>query len=138
MSLLMKTTTGLKVSAPTRMVMARRTKTSIIPPNVSSLKEIGKLQSQYPQAHPEIFAKMKTFYARIPKGPKAVTKSTTMWGRYKENYFEKNTFMPVLHFIGVMIPVGYYLSYFKGGVSCRSTTWLDLSLPDFISSWHNH
>jgi F-type H+-transporting ATPase subunit f len=110
------------------MVMGRRTKTSLIPPNVSSLKEIGKLQSAYPQAHPEIFSKMKSFYARIPKGPAPLVQRTGLYNSYRAKYLEKNTFMPILHFIGVMLPVGYYLSYFKGGVSVGR----DLLLLDVI------
>ena len=61
-----------------------RTKTSLIPPNISSLKEIGKLQSAHPQAHPEIFAKMKSFYSKIPKGPKAKQNATTLFEKYHE------------------------------------------------------
>ncbi|TPX72222.1 hypothetical protein SpCBS45565_g00523 [Spizellomyces sp. 'palustris'] len=105
------------VSGSVRTAASRRTKTSLIPPNVASLKELGKLQSSYPQAHPDIFKKMKYFYQHIPKGNRQQTASTTFWGRYYERYIAKDSFVPVLHFLGVMIPVGYYVSYFKGGVS---------------------
>ncbi|KND00883.1 uncharacterized protein SPPG_03984 [Spizellomyces punctatus DAOM BR117] len=103
------------VSGSVRTAASRRTKTSLIPPNVASLKELGKLQSSYPQAHPDIFKKMKYFYQHIPKGNRQQTASTTFWGRYYERYIAKDSFVPVLHFLGVMIPVGYYISYFKGG-----------------------
>ncbi|KAI8816740.1 uncharacterized protein EV422DRAFT_277178 [Fimicolochytrium jonesii] len=93
-----------------------RTKTSLIPPNVASLKEIGRLQSAYPQAHPDIFKKMKYFYQHIPKGNRQTTKANTFWGRYYEKYIAQDSFVPVLHFLGIMIPTGYYISYFKGGV----------------------
>ncbi|KAI8927859.1 hypothetical protein BC831DRAFT_450737 [Entophlyctis helioformis] len=91
--------------------------TSLIPPNVASLKELGRLQSVYPTAHPEVFAKMRSFYKVIPKGQAVPVKPTSAWGRYHEKYIEGDTLYPVLHFIGIMIPIGYYLSYFKGGVS---------------------
>ncbi|KAJ3019150.1 hypothetical protein HKX48_002341 [Thoreauomyces humboldtii] len=100
---------SVRTSAPIR------TKTSLIPPNVSSLKELGKLQSAYPQAHPEIFLKMKNFYKAIPKGNREQTASKTFWGKYYEKYIAKDSFVPVLHFLGVMIPTGYYISYFQGG-----------------------
>ncbi|KAJ3117112.1 hypothetical protein HDU96_007901 [Phlyctochytrium bullatum] len=101
---------------PGAIHVSKRSKTSLIPPNISSFKEIGKLTSAHPQAHPDIFNKMKQFYARIPKGPKQQVKATTFWGRYYENYFAKDSFVPVLHFIGIMVPVGYTISYFVGGV----------------------
>ncbi|KAI9205701.1 uncharacterized protein BJ171DRAFT_501210 [Polychytrium aggregatum] len=97
-----------------RFVVARRNK-SIFPPNISSLKELGRLQSSYPQAHPELFNKMKSFYQNIPKGPKQASAAKTFWGRYYENYIAKDSFVPVLHFIGLMVPVGFYISYYKGG-----------------------
>ncbi|KAJ3012421.1 hypothetical protein HKX48_006290 [Thoreauomyces humboldtii] len=93
-------------SSSVRTSAPMRTKTSLIPPNVSSLKELGKLQSAYPQAHPEIFQKMKSFYKEIPKGNRKETASTTFWGRYYEKYIAKDSFVPVLHFLGVMIPTG--------------------------------
>ncbi|KAI8850809.1 hypothetical protein BC829DRAFT_388358 [Chytridium lagenaria] len=80
-------------------LVPRRNKSSLLPPN----------------AHPDIFNKMKSFYARIPKGPKQQVQATTFWGRYYENYFAKDSFVPVLHFLGIMIPVGYTMSYFVGG-----------------------
>ncbi|KAJ3087540.1 hypothetical protein HK102_010836 [Quaeritorhiza haematococci] len=110
---LRRATTSLHASV--RFQSQIRTKTSLLPPNVSSLKELGKLSSTYPQAHPELFARMKTFYGRIAKGPKVQTTSNTFWGRYYDNYIAKDSFVPILHFIGVMIPIGYYLAYFKGG-----------------------
>ncbi|KAJ3100049.1 hypothetical protein HDU97_002533 [Phlyctochytrium planicorne] len=96
-----------------------RNKSSLIPPNISSFKEIGRLVSAHPQAHPEIFGKMKSFYARIPKGPKQQVKATTLWGRYYETYMAKDSFMPFVHFLGIMIPVGYSISYFVGGTVSR-------------------
>ncbi|TPX55788.1 hypothetical protein PhCBS80983_g05029 [Powellomyces hirtus] len=111
----------------TRTSAPIRTKTSLIPPNVSSLKELGKLQSAYPQAHPDIFKKMKYFYQHIPKGNRQQTASTTFWGRYYERYIAKDSFVPVLHFLGIMIPTGYYISYFKGGpFSPYSAVFLDI------------
>jgi hypothetical protein len=52
----------------------------MIPPRVSSLKEIGKLQSRYAQAHPTLFNRMKVFYKNIPKGNAIVNKPTTWTG----------------------------------------------------------
>jgi predicted metal-binding protein len=88
---------------------------STLPPRVASLKELGKLNSSYSQAHPQVFAKMKTFYQNVPKGPKPKVQATTFWQRYYENYIQKDTLISMVHFLGVMIPVGYYLAYFKGG-----------------------
>jgi hypothetical protein len=36
--------------------------------------------------------------------------------RYYEKYVESNSLTPVFHFFAVMVPLGYYLAYFKGGV----------------------
>ena len=62
---------------------------------------------------------MKLFYQRVPKGNEQVVKRQGFWGKYYDTYFESgpkaNGLWPVLHFIGVMVPLGYYLSYFKGG-----------------------
>jgi hypothetical protein len=92
-----------------------RTKTTLIPPNVSSLRELGKLHSKYPQAHPTLFARMKQFYRLLPKGEALPSNPTTWYGRYYQKYIETNSLTPVLHFMGIMVPVGYYLAYFKGG-----------------------
>lgn len=46
-----------------------RAKSTFIPPSVSSLREIGRLSSKFPQAHPEVFASMKNLYKGLPKGP---------------------------------------------------------------------
>lgn len=86
-----------------------------LPPQVASLREIGKLVSSHPTAHPELFSKMKYFYNTIPKGQAPVVNKTGFWNRYYQNYFEKDSLMPIVHFVGFMIPMGYYLTYFKGG-----------------------
>ncbi|KAI9105756.1 hypothetical protein DFS34DRAFT_575262 [Phlyctochytrium arcticum] len=114
------------VSSAARSAAARRAKSTIIPPNVSSLKELGKLQSAYPQAHPDIFNKMKNFYKHIPKGSRQQVASNTFWGRYYERYMAKDSFVPFLHFLGIMIPTGYYISYFKGGVSLKESLMLKI------------
>ncbi|KAJ3331478.1 hypothetical protein HDU76_003084 [Blyttiomyces sp. JEL0837] len=119
---LIKSTNRAAVARPTALFQSIRQKTSLIPPNVASLKEIGRLQSAHPQAHPEIFAKMKNFYARIPKGPRVHVPAKTIVGRYYENYIAKDSLISIIHFLGVMIPVGYYLSYFKGGTTPASSS----------------
>jgi F-type H+-transporting ATPase subunit f len=73
------------------------------------------LVSKYPQAHPELFARMKYFYKVLPKGNAMKETPNGIVARYKAKYFENNSLMPVLHFFGVMVPVGYYIAYFKGG-----------------------
>ncbi|KAI8613053.1 hypothetical protein BC830DRAFT_1066987 [Chytriomyces sp. MP71] len=98
-----------------QLVFRRFKSTSIMPPQVSSLKEIGRLQSAHPQAHPQLFSAMKNFYAAVPKGPAPKTAATTLRDRYYEAYIKKDSFVPVLHFLGVMVPLSYYLAYFKGG-----------------------
>ncbi|KAJ3069302.1 hypothetical protein HDU98_007638 [Podochytrium sp. JEL0797] len=97
------------------LIFRRFKSTSIIPPQVSSLKELGRLQSAHPQAHPELFSAMKGFYTNIPKGPRPVSVATSFRDRYYENYIKKDSFVPILHFLGVMVPLGYYLAYYKGG-----------------------
>lgn len=92
-----------------------RNQTTLVPPRVSSMREIGKLVSKYPQAHPEIFAKMKYFYKVLPKGNAPSATSKGFMEAYKQKYLDTNSLAPVLHFFGFMIPVGYYLTYFKGG-----------------------
>ncbi|KAJ1562669.1 hypothetical protein HK096_005830 [Nowakowskiella sp. JEL0078] len=94
-----------------------RTKASLIPPNISSLKELGKLESQYPQAHPELFAKMKSFYANIPKGPSQKVLVNTFAGRYYEKYIEGSSAAPVLHFLAIFVGIGYTLQYFVNGTT---------------------
>ncbi|KAI9333098.1 hypothetical protein BDR26DRAFT_861839 [Obelidium mucronatum] len=98
-----------------QLIFRRFKSTSIIPPHVSSLKEIGRLQSAHPQAHPELFSAMKNFYKNVPKGPRPQTVATSFKDAYYERYLKKDSFVPVLHFLGVLIPTGYYLAYFKGG-----------------------
>ncbi|KAI9332451.1 hypothetical protein DFJ73DRAFT_630298 [Zopfochytrium polystomum] len=101
-------------SAGARSTVARRS-ASIIPPSISSMKEIGKLQSAHPQAHPEIFAKLKSLYKNLPKGDAPPPNYKSWYARYATRY--ENSLMPVLHFFGVLIPVGYYVAYFRGGVN---------------------
>ncbi|KAI8800149.1 hypothetical protein BJ742DRAFT_92494 [Cladochytrium replicatum] len=98
-----------------RLVQPVAFKTSIIPPNVSSLKEIGKLQSQYPQAHPELFAKMKSFYARVPKGTVEKRPATGLLSKYYEAYHEKDSLMPIAHFVIAMVVFGYTVQYYVIG-----------------------
>ncbi|KAI8831023.1 hypothetical protein HDU78_004875 [Chytriomyces hyalinus] len=104
-----------------QLVFRRFKSTSIIPPHVASLKEIGRLQSAHPQAHPQLFASIKSFYQNVPKGPAPKTVATSFRDRYYENYIKKDSFVPILHFLGVLIPTGYYLTYFKGGHYHAST-----------------
>ncbi|KAJ3097291.1 hypothetical protein HK100_005395 [Physocladia obscura] len=96
-------------------VRAKSTTASLLPPRVSALAELGRLQSAHPQAHPELFNNMKNFYARIPKGEKPPSVATTAWGRYYDHYFKKDSFVPFLHLFAVIVPTGYYLTYYKGG-----------------------
>lgn len=88
---------------------------SIIPPPVSSLKEIGKLSSKYPQAHPELFSKMKHFYKHVPKGSRVDAGKKSLYRRYYDAYIATNSPLPVVHLLCVMVPLGYYISYVKGG-----------------------
>ncbi|ORY44761.1 hypothetical protein BCR33DRAFT_765813 [Rhizoclosmatium globosum] len=107
------------------LVFRRFKSTSIIPPHVSSLKELGRLQSAHPQAHPELFSAMKNFYQNVPKDA------------YYERYLKKDSFVPVLHFLGVMVPLGYYLAYFKGGIRSLDAIVLakeDIAAESFIKS----
>jgi hypothetical protein len=92
-----------------------------LPPQVASLREIGKLTSLNPTAHPELFSKMKYFYTHIPKGQAALSTSKGFWQKYYEKYFVKDSLMPIVHLLGLMIPVGYYFTYFKGG-HCKLKT----------------
>ncbi len=110
--------------------LQKRFNSSLLPPQVASLKEIGKLSSNYPQAHPVLFKKMKYFYQTIPKGAAPVLKRTTFWGRYYQKYFERDTLMPIVHFVGVLLPVGYYLTYFKGGHCKHFSFYYDYQLLD--------
>ncbi|KAI8910147.1 hypothetical protein EDD86DRAFT_204617 [Gorgonomyces haynaldii] len=88
---------------------------SIIPPRISSIAELGRLQSKLPQAHPELFSKMKHMYKVLPKGNREAVKSNGFFQWYFNRYIESNSAAPILHFLGVMIPMGYYIAYFKGG-----------------------
>ncbi|KAJ3128255.1 hypothetical protein HK098_004829 [Nowakowskiella sp. JEL0407] len=108
-------TKATRAAASASNMQLVRTKTSLIPPNISSLKEIGKLQSQYPQAHPELFAAMKSFYSRIPKGPAQKIQVNTWGGRYYEKYIEGNSAVPVLHFFAAFMVIGYTFQYFVNG-----------------------
>jgi len=89
-------------------------KAPIIPPNVASIGELGRLQSTHPQAHPRLFAKMKIFYNRVPKGPAPKLEAKTFWQRYYQNYVEKDSLMPLVHLVGVLIPLGYCISLKSG------------------------
>ncbi|RKO86631.1 hypothetical protein BDK51DRAFT_14990, partial [Blyttiomyces helicus] len=96
-----------------------RTKTSLIPPKIASLKELGKLQSTSRLAHPDLFAKLKYYYVHIPKGDVSEgavqAADNSFYGRYKKKYMGNESLWPIAHFIAVMIPISYYISYFKGG-----------------------
>lgn len=106
----------MKLSMGIRVINGIRQKTSLIPPNISSLKEIGKLQSKYEQAHPERFEKMAKFYKNVVKGdaPKIQPRSFGEW--YHERYTEKNSPMPIIHIIVGTMCLGYYSSMFIFGV----------------------
>ncbi|KAI9006024.1 hypothetical protein HDU85_003463 [Gaertneriomyces sp. JEL0708] len=88
---------------------------SIFPPSISGLGQLGKLTSSYPQAHPTLFNRMKVFYKNIPKGQAQPFTPKTIWQRYHARYIATSSPKPLLHFLGVMVPTGYYISYFKGG-----------------------
>ncbi|KAJ3055119.1 hypothetical protein HK097_011432 [Rhizophlyctis rosea] len=92
-----------------------RTKTSLIPPNVANLGELGKINSTHRQHHPEIFSKLKHLYAHLPKGPRPAHKPTGLWDRYYHKYVVTESPWLIVHLLGVLIPTGYYISYFKGG-----------------------
>jgi hypothetical protein len=87
----------------------------MIPPQISSLRQLGKLKSAYPQAHPVIFRNLKQFYQRIPKHSATTSEAQGIFGRYYEKYIATDSVYPILHFMGIMIPAGYYIAYFKGG-----------------------
>ena len=106
------------VRAPVRTMGQVRTKTSLIPPNVANLKELGRLQSTSSWAHPEKFNKLKHINAHLPKGPRAEW-SPKFGKNYYEKYIKTGSPKMVLHFIGGMVVISYYFSYFVGGVSCR-------------------
>ncbi|KAJ3045275.1 hypothetical protein HDV00_011147 [Rhizophlyctis rosea] len=99
--------------APVRVMGQVRTKTSLIPPNVASLKELGKLQSTSSWAHPVKFAKLKHLYAHLPKGPKNNAPASNAW----ERYWQKNSenAKPLWHFLAIMIPFGAYVQYNYAG-----------------------
>ena len=85
----------------------------VLPPNISSLTQIGRLASKYPQAHPVLFARMSHFYKTIPKTVKAQEPG------FINNYIQKNlktgssgTFV---HILALLIPLGYFISYKVGG-----------------------
>ena len=92
-----------------------RTKTSLIPPNVANLSELGKINSVHRIHHPEIFNKLKHMYAHLPKGPRPPPNPKTLWERYYYKYVVTESPYLILHILGVLIPTGYYISYFKGG-----------------------
>lgn len=85
----------------------------LFPPEVTSLRALGKFQSQYPQAHPVIFNKMKSFYQNVPKGPGATVDVTNLGvaGRYYQRYFSRGneSKTPLLHFIAFVVSIGVYL-----------------------------
>ncbi|KAJ3298812.1 hypothetical protein HK104_010260 [Borealophlyctis nickersoniae] len=101
-------------AAPARAAVQVRTKTTLVPPKVASLKELGRLQSVHPQHHPEIFRKMKYFYEHIPKGSKQDTTPKSWWERYKKKYGNSST--PILHFFMIAMPFGYVIQYVDRGV----------------------
>ena len=98
-----------------KRIIGLRHSSSLIPPPIASIKELGKLKSTHSMSHPQVFAKMKHFYTHVPKGPAPKSIPTTFVGKYYEKYHEKDSFMPVVHFILAVMGVGYYLTYFKGG-----------------------
>jgi Mitochondrial F1-F0 ATP synthase subunit F of fungi len=92
-----------------------RSKSTLIPPKISSLAELGLMKSQHAQAHPTLFAKMNTMYVNLPKGFAPPQKTTGFLGWYHEKYIATSSFTPVLHFLVLLIPTAYYVAYIKGG-----------------------
>jgi hypothetical protein len=97
---------------------------SIFPPHIASLKHLSKLQSQYPQAHPVIFDKMKSFYKAVPKGnaPTVDPAGLGPIGKYRYKYLRPGhtSVWPLLH-IGIGVIVAYYIvdRHAKGTCSGR-------------------
>lgn len=87
----------------------------MLPPSISQLAQLGRLASVLPQAHPQRFQKMAAFYRAVAKGNAAPLKPSGPLQRYYQHYIAKDSFAPVLHFLAIMVPTGYYVAYFKGG-----------------------
>jgi len=80
----------------------------VLPPNIGSLKELGKFTSDNPAAHPELFARLKSLYVNLPKGPAPKVTPTTFGAWYYETYLESNSAMPLVHFLVLTMGFGYY------------------------------
>ncbi|RKP01730.1 hypothetical protein CXG81DRAFT_25570 [Caulochytrium protostelioides] len=109
---------GLRLTQRVSLATAagRRAQSSMIPPKVANIAELGQLTSRHPQAHPETFAKMKYFYRHIPKGNAAPsTAKSTYWSRYQAKYIETNSLAPLAHLFLFFVPFGYTVNYFIAG-----------------------
>lgn len=91
-----------------RATQVLRSKISVMPPNIGSLKELGKFTSSNPAAHPELFARLKSLYVNLPKGPAPKVTPTRFGEWYYQKYVETNSPMPLVHFLVITMCFGYY------------------------------
>ncbi|CAJ2512246.1 Uu.00g052610.m01.CDS01 [Anthostomella pinea] len=87
--------------------VARRGLSTLIPPKVASPSAIG--------AAPDAvrMKRVVNFYEKLPRGPAPEIKATGLLGRYQAKHFGKNaTNKPIIHAIGLLLVVGYPLTYY--------------------------
>ena len=83
-------------------------KISVLPPNIGSLRELGKFNSSNPAAHPELFSRLNSLYVNLPKGPAPKVTPTKFGQWYYQKYIETDSAMPMVHFLALSMVFGYY------------------------------
>ena len=90
----------------------------MFPPVINNIKLLNKLNSIHSSANPIIFNKMKIFYNKVPKissGLSGSSESVIKGKGYYYNHFIKNSSAkPVLHFISIMMLIGYSINLSQG------------------------
>lgn len=92
---------------------------SIFPPDIASLRNLQKIESKYPQAHPVLFERMKSLYENIPKGeaPKKNLSNLNFVARYFEHHGTpgNESMKPVIHWFAIVVTIGYLWTNFRAG-----------------------
>ncbi|KAI9024099.1 hypothetical protein DFJ74DRAFT_667306 [Hyaloraphidium curvatum] len=107
----------LTTKAPVTLLKGTRN-ASIFPPNIGSVKQMGKFESDYPTSHPYLFDQMKSFYREVVKGPAPPApppRGFFQWYHNKYMARGNESATPLLHYVLLIIPIGYVIKAHFGG-----------------------
>jgi hypothetical protein len=102
---------------------------SLLPPNIAELGSMSVEKTVSSPLHPENFAKIKTLYKHLPKGPAPQGEITSFGEWYRKKYFETESPMPLIHFIVGLMAVGYVSGHLYAGVSFFLELFIRIACP---------